>query len=144
MMDWDNRTQTGARAPGVERNSPLERRCSSAQRTSAQYEDHDDASGEHEGWTQTERRNNLRRSGRPRLTYRPWSRTGENPPYGILGRAMETSASFEARYAPLLYPTNQVRRTARRSRSGNGCGCQSDPLLFFRRIDTIPYHPYNF
>jgi hypothetical protein len=31
-----------------------------------------------------------------------------NPPYGILGRAMETSASFEARYAPLLYPTNQV------------------------------------
>src|SRR6266404_8699658 len=103
-MDWDNRTQTGARAPGVERNSPLERRCSSAQRTSAQYEDHDDASGEHEGRTQTKRRNNLRRSGRPRLTYRPWSRTGENPPYGILGRAMETSASFEARYAPLPYP----------------------------------------
>jgi hypothetical protein len=32
----------------------------------------------------------------------------ENPPYGILGRAMETSASCEARYAPLLYPTNQV------------------------------------
>jgi hypothetical protein len=28
-------------------------------------------------------------------------------PYGILGRAMETSASFEARYAPLLYPTHQ-------------------------------------
>src|SRR6516165_3851208 len=26
--------------------------------------------------------------------------------YGILGRAMETSASCEARYAPLLYPTN--------------------------------------
>jgi hypothetical protein len=34
--------------------------------------------------------------------------TGENPPYGILGRAMETSASFEARYAPLLYPTNHA------------------------------------
>jgi hypothetical protein len=26
----------------------------------------------------------------------------------VLGRAMETSASFEARYAPSLYPTNQV------------------------------------
>jgi hypothetical protein len=30
---------------------------------------------------------------------------GENPPYGILGEAMETSASFEARSAPLPYPT---------------------------------------
>ena len=29
----------------------------------------------------------------------------ENSPYGILGRVMETSASFEARYAPSLYPT---------------------------------------
>ena len=36
---------------------------------------------------------------------RPWSRIGENPPYGILGRAMETSASCEARLAPSLYPT---------------------------------------
>jgi hypothetical protein len=27
----------------------------------------------------------------------PWSRTGENSPYGILGGTMETSASFEAR-----------------------------------------------
>jgi hypothetical protein len=31
--------------------------------------------------------------------------TGENPLYGILGRTVETSASFEARYAPLSYPT---------------------------------------
>jgi hypothetical protein len=45
------------------------------------------------------------RLGRPRLTVRPWSRTGENPPYGILGEAMETSASSEARSAPLPYPT---------------------------------------
>src|ERR1700676_5631551 len=49
-----------------------------------------------------------RRTGRPCLIYRPGSRTGENPPYGILGRAMETSASFEARYAPLPYPTNHI------------------------------------
>ena len=43
--------------------------------------------------------------GRPRPRLQPLSRTGENPPYGILGEAMETSASFEARSAPLPYPT---------------------------------------
>jgi len=32
-------------------------------------------------------------------------RTGENPPHGILEGAMETSASFEARTAPLPYST---------------------------------------
>ena len=35
----------------------------------------------------------------------------ENPPYGILGRAMETSASFEARSAPSSYPTGSAART---------------------------------
>jgi hypothetical protein len=29
----------------------------------------------------------------------------ENPPYGMIGRVEETSASFEARSAPRLYPT---------------------------------------
>jgi hypothetical protein len=38
--------------------------------------------------------------------------TQEVPPYGILGGAMETSASFEARYAPLLYPTDHLPRPA--------------------------------
>src|SRR5215813_341112 len=33
------------------------------------------------------------------------SRNGENPPCGILGGTMETSASFEARYAPSSYST---------------------------------------
>jgi len=46
-----------------------------------------------------------RHEGRPLPISRPWSRTGENPPYGILGRTMETSASFEARSAPSSYPT---------------------------------------
>jgi hypothetical protein len=32
-------------------------------------------------------------------------RGGEKPPSGILGEAIETSASFEARSAPLPYPT---------------------------------------
>ena len=45
--------------------------------------------------------------GRPRPISRPWSRTGENPPYGILGGTMETSASFEARSAPSSYPTTK-------------------------------------
>jgi hypothetical protein len=34
------------------------------------------------------------------------SRTGENPPYGILGGIEETSASFEARSAARSYPTS--------------------------------------
>jgi hypothetical protein len=33
----------------------------------------------------------------------------ENSPYGILGEAMETSASFEARSAPLPYPTTGMK-----------------------------------
>ena len=36
---------------------------------------------------------------------RPSSRTGENPPCGMIGRVEETTASFEARVAPRLYPT---------------------------------------
>jgi hypothetical protein len=31
---------------------------------------------------------------------------GENPPYGMIGRVEETSASFEARSAPRSYPTS--------------------------------------
>ena len=33
---------------------------------------------------------------------------GENPPYGMIGRVEETSASFEARSAPRLYPTERL------------------------------------
>jgi hypothetical protein len=36
------------------------------------------------------------------------SRTGENPPYGMIGRIEETSASFEARSAPRSYPTSII------------------------------------
>ncbi len=43
--------------------------------------------------------------GRRRLESQPSSRTGENPPYGMIGRIEETSASFEARSAPRSYPT---------------------------------------
>src|SRR5271165_5324131 len=52
-------------------------------------------------------------SGRPRLTGQPSSRTGENPPYGMIGGIEETSASFEARSAPRSYPTEADDARAR-------------------------------
>src|SRR5215470_797946 len=89
----------------------------------------------HEGRMQTSRwsayagsrlklRNGL---GRRRLKRQPSSRTGENPPYGMIGGIEETSASFEARSAPRSYPT--VSRRRRRPRSGHsGCvGCVIEP-----------------
>jgi hypothetical protein len=39
------------------------------------------------------------------LERQPSSRTGENPPYGMIGRIEETLASFEAHHAPRSYPT---------------------------------------
>jgi hypothetical protein len=67
----------------------------------------------HEGRRQTDRRSAhagsrlklIDASGRSRLTRQPFSRNGENSPYGMLGGIVETSASFEARSAPRSYPT---------------------------------------
>ncbi len=66
----------------------------------------------HEGRMQTGRRTahagsrlKLRRPGKAPLESQPSSRTGENPPYGMIGGIEETSASFEARSAPRSYPT---------------------------------------
>jgi tetratricopeptide (TPR) repeat protein len=47
--------------------------------------------------------------GRRRPKRHPSSRTGENPPYGMIGGIEETSASFEARSAPRSYPTVSAR-----------------------------------
>jgi len=33
----------------------------------------------------------------------------ENSPYGMIGEVVETSASFEARYAPPPYPTTGMK-----------------------------------
>ena len=86
----------------VERQWPLERRCSSARRPPAQNGDQTREAGSTKD-KQTVRRdkalNGKALSDIPAL--KPYR---ENPPYGILGRAMETSASFESRYAPLPYP----------------------------------------
>jgi hypothetical protein len=49
------------------------------------------------------------------------SRTGENPPYGMIGGIEETSASFEARSAPRSYPTGNRRRA---TASGDPVGAQ--------------------
>src|SRR5437763_11473011 len=54
-------------------------------------------------------------SGGPRLKGQPSSRTGENPPYGMIGGIEETSASFEARSAPRSYPTDPHRPRVMRS-----------------------------
>jgi hypothetical protein len=72
----------------------------------------------HEGRRQTDRRSAyagsrlklIDASGRSRPTRQPFSRNGENSPYGMLGGIVETSASFEARSAPRSYPTEDSRR----------------------------------
>ena len=78
---------------------------------------------DHEGRTQTTRGTGMpgtglteTRAGRRRLKCPPLSRTGENPPYGMCGGLMETSASFEARSAPSAHPTISL------SGSGEGPG----------------------
>ena len=48
-MERDRTTRSGARAPGVERQRPLERRCFSAQRPSAQNGDPTRAAGSTKG-----------------------------------------------------------------------------------------------
>ena len=48
-MERDRTTRSGARAPGVERQQPLERRCFSAQRPSAQNGDPTRAAGSTKG-----------------------------------------------------------------------------------------------
>ena len=75
----------------------------------------------HEGRTQTERDSqrmpgaglSWRAPGKAPLKCQPSSRTGENPPYGMIGGIEETSASFEARSAPRSYPTAGARSNPR-------------------------------
>ena len=65
---------------------------------------------------------------------------GENPPYGILGGTVETSASFEARYAPPFYPTRAIVLPDRRLFSGRmKCACGSAQFVcVFRSLDVVP------
>src|ERR1700681_856000 len=103
-MDRDTTTRTGARAPGVERLSRSNGGVVLSHEPRHRARTIQVSDGTKDGCKPSAsliRRN----KGRPRSISRPWSRTGENPPYGILGRTMETSASFEARSAPSSYPT---------------------------------------
>ena len=123
MMDRDNITRTGARTSrvgGVFRRMAVHYRA----RGPAQNGTTDVGHEVHEGRRQTghstgyagSRLNLTNVPGRSRLTSQPSSRTGENPPYGMIGRVEETSASFELRSAPRSYPT--VADDARRREVG--------------------------
>src|SRR6266481_5137397 len=63
------------------------------------------------------------KSGRRHLKSLPSSRTGENPPYGMIGGVEETSASFEARSAPRSYPT------ARRVNGSTRCAARMNVTM---------------
>src|SRR5499427_6024437 len=112
MTDRDSTTRTRARTPGEEDYPPS---------TAVYWRVTDptlsgifvDANAMHEGRRQTNTGpahagSRLKLSdalGRRRPKCHPSSRTGENPPYGMIGGIEETSASFEARSAPRSYPT---------------------------------------
>src|SRR5664280_1760623 len=112
MTDRDTITRTRARASGAVGVVTHHGGASSSPRpdTVRDYRrDHE----VYEGRKQTGRRSahagsRLKLSdapGRSRLIRQPSSRTGENPPYGMIGGIEETSASFEARSAPRSHPT---------------------------------------
>jgi hypothetical protein len=81
--------------------------------------------------------------GRPCLICQPSSRTGENPPYGMIGGMVETSASFEARYAPLSHPTaGGVRQLASLPRPQPQCFERASTRRVHRaRTGTLPPIP---
>src|SRR5579872_7087058 len=114
MMDWDNTTQSGARAPGAERRGVARMAVCGGpgpprHDSTRVHEDQGTGTACAKDGCKLSDVAAGRRAGRHRLKGQPWSRTGENPPYGILGETMETSASFEARSAPSSYPTVRVR-----------------------------------
>jgi hypothetical protein len=126
MTDRDTITRTRARAPGV---------GGAFHRMAVQYIASTDPTLcgsmlKHEGRRQTDRRSAdagsrlklIDASGRSRLIRQPFSRNGENSPYGMLGGIVETSASFEARSAPRSYPTG---KEPLRPSAGGGYGLVS-------------------
>ena len=125
MTDRDSTTRTRARAPGEEDYPPS---------TAVHWRVTDptlsgifvDTNAMHEGRKQTNtgpahagsRLKLTDALGRRRPKCHPSSRTGENPPYGMIGGIEETSASFEARSAPRSYPALPNGRKLKPS--GNG------------------------
>src|SRR5580693_3735436 len=116
MTDRDSTTRTRARTPGEEDYPPptaVHRRVTDPD-TERDIRGYD---GMHEGRKQTNTWSAYAGSrlelsdalGRRRPKRHPSSRTGENPPYGMIGGIEETSASFEARSAPRSHPTVSAR-----------------------------------
>src|SRR5882762_2869429 len=68
------------------------------------------------------------KSGRRHLKSLPSSRTGENPPYGMIGGVEETSASFEARSAPRSYPTNYAETVVKGLPAHERLDVKTDPM----------------
>src|SRR5215472_4622849 len=112
MTDRDSTTRTRARTPGEEDYSPstaVHRRVTEPTLSGT----FGIRNAMHEGRKQTNTwpayaGSRLELSdvlGRRRLKCHPSIRTGENPPYGMIGGIEETSASFEARSSPRSYPT---------------------------------------
>src|ERR1700745_4089803 len=112
MTDRDSTTRTRARTPGEEDYLPS---TAVHRRVTDPYTERDirGYDGMHEGRKQTNTWSAYAGSrlelsdalGRRRPKRPPSSRTGANPPYGMIGGIEETSASFEARSAPRSYPT---------------------------------------
>src|SRR6266404_3366780 len=83
------------------------------------------------------------KSGRRHLKSLPSSRTGENPPYGMIGGVEETSASFEARSAPRSYPTELLPRCEREviCPSGGFLTGLSSLISDFPKDISVPTYP---
>src|SRR5215831_15345918 len=104
-MDRNSKTRTGARVPGVERQSArTEVLISASSRTQSREQ----------RWQQRVRRMTANQfAGKASSAIPALKPYWGNSQYGILGEAMETSASFEARSAPLPYPTLDRRLSER-------------------------------
>ena len=105
MMDRDTITRTGARAPGVKRLGRLNGGASAHRVPPTQNGDTTlQAARCTKGGCKLHDAKNSCSTGRPVRYTDLEAVLRENPPYGILGGAVETSASFEARSAPPPYP----------------------------------------
>src|SRR6516165_1761375 len=111
MTVRESRTRARARTPGAE-DDPTSTTVRDRALGPTQCGISDVATKGHEGRTQTKylpvyagSSLKLAMFGKAPSEMSPCSRIGENPPYGMIGRVEETSASFEARSAPRLYPT---------------------------------------
>ena len=113
-MDWDTRTQTGARTSGVEEPQLLEWRCITESIVPTQSGAQDEATGARRADANLRVAQGMlgagltwRHGGKRYLKGQPSSRTGENPRTVDRG-IMEPTASLEVRFARWSYPTDEV------------------------------------